>query len=265
MKLAITGKGGVGKTTLTSLLAWLYSKEGNNVIAIDANPDANLAIALGFSPDLAKKITPIVELKELIQERTGTKSGSLGSFFKLNPRVDDIPERFSIEKNGIKLLVMGTVKRGGGGCLCPEGAMLKSLLSHLVLSRSEVVIMDMDAGVENLGRGTAKAVDAFIIVVEPGQRSFQTARDIQRLAADLGVKKCYIVGSKTHGDEERQFITDSLSDFEVLGFVNYHHEIAEADRLGKNVFESAPVAVTEASNIRKRLEDVIVIKGRQVD
>ena len=257
MKLAITGKGGVGKTTLTSLLAWIYSKAGNNVIAIDANPDANLATALGFSAAQAQKITPIAELKELIQERTGTKSGGLGTFFKLNPKVDDIPERFSIQKNGIKLLVMGTVKRGGGGCLCPEGAMLKSLLSHLVLSRSEVVVMDMDAGIENLGRGTAKAVDAFIIVVEPGQRSFQTARDIQRLAADLGVKKSYVVGSKTHDDEERRFIIDSLTDFDVLGFINYHPEIAQADKLGKNVFESAPVAVAEASSIVKKLEEML--------
>ena len=257
MKLAITGKGGVGKTTLTSLISLIYSAQGKKVIAIDANPDANLAIALGFSAEEAQKITPIVELRELIQERTGVKPGSLGSFFKLNPKVDDIPERFSIQKNGIKLLVMGTVKRGGGGCLCPEGAMLKSLLSNLVLNRSEVVVMDMDAGVENLGRGTAKAVDAFIIVVEPGQRSFQTARAIQRLATDLGVKKCYIVGSKTHDAEERKFITDNLSDFEVLGFINYHPEVAQADRLGKSVFETAPDAVSEVKGIVKKLEETL--------
>jgi CO dehydrogenase maturation factor len=254
MKLAITGKGGVGKTTLTSLLAWIYSTEGSKVIAIDANPDANLATALGISSDESQKITPIAELKELIQERTGAKPDSFGTFFKLNPKVDDIPERFSIQRDGIKLLVMGTVKKGGGGCLCPEGAMLKSLLSHLVLGRSEVVIMDMDAGVENLGRGTAKAVDAFIIVVEPGQRSFQTARAVQRLAKDLGVKKSYVVGSKTRDDDERQFIINNLSDFEVLGFINYHPEIAEADRLGKSVFEMAPAAVTEARSIKKELE-----------
>src|SRR4030043_1718805 len=174
MKLAITGKGGVGKTTLTSLLARIYAAEGNKVIAIDANPDANLATALGISDDESRRITPIADLQELIQERTGAKSSSFGTFFKLNPKVDDIPERFSIQKDGIKLLVMGTVKKGGGGCLCPEGALLKSLVSHLVLSRSEVVVMDMDAGVENLGRGTAKGVDAFIIVVEPGQRSFRS-------------------------------------------------------------------------------------------
>src|SRR4030043_512252 len=174
MKLAITGKGGVGKTTLTSLLARIYAAEGNKVIAIDANPDANLATALGINDDESRRITPIAALQELIQERTGAKSSSFGTFFKLNPKVDDIPERFSIRKDGIKLLVMGTVKKGGSGCLCPESALLRNLLNHLVLGRSEVVIMDMDAGVENLGRGTAKAVDAFIIVVEPGQRSFRS-------------------------------------------------------------------------------------------
>src|SRR4030066_1716359 len=226
MKLAITGKGGVGKTTLTSLLAWIYSTEGNKVIAIDANPDANLAAALGFSMEEARRITPIAELQELIQERTGAKSGSFGTFFKLNPKVDDIPERFSVQKNGIKLLVMGTVKRGGSGCLCPEGALLKSLVSHLILSRSEVVIMDMDAGVENVGRGTAKSVNAFIIVVEPGQRSFQTARAIRDLAKDLGVKKCYIVGSKTHDDDERKFIIVNLPDFGDLGFINSPPEMS---------------------------------------
>jgi len=254
MKIAITGKGGVGKTTLASLLAWAYAEEGRTVIAIDANPDANLATALGISAEESQKIIPIAELQELIQERTGAKPGSFGTPFKLNPKVDDIPERFSVQKDGIKLLVMGTVKRGGGGCLCPEGAMLKSLVSHLVLSRSEVVVMDMDAGVENLGRGTAKAVDAFIIVVEPGQRSFQTARAIQRLAKDLSVKNCYIVGSKTHNEEERRFIKENLNDFEVLGFINYHPELAEADRLGKGVFEAAPAVVVEVKDIKKKLE-----------
>lgn len=261
MKLAITGKGGVGKTTTSSLLAWIYATEGKKVIAIDANPDANLATALGFSAEEAQNVTPIAELKDLIEERTGAKAGSYGAFFKANPKVDDIPERFSIQKDGIKLLVMGTVKKGGSGCLCPEGALLKSLLSHLVLTRSEVVVMDMDAGVENLGRGTAKAVNAFIIIVEPGQRSFQTARAIRDLAKDLGVKRCYIVGSKCRNDADRQFIIDSLADFEVLGFVNYHPEIAEADRLGKSVFEMAPQAVAEAREIKAKLEQLIPKKG----
>ena len=190
------------------------------------------------------------------------KLGSYGTFFKANPKVDDIPERFSIQKDGIKLLVMGTVKKGGSGCLCPEGTLIKSLLSHLVLSRSEVVIMDMDAGVENLGRGTAKAVDALIIIVEPGQRSFQTARAIRDLAKDIGIPRCYIVGSKCHNDDDRKFIVNNLPDFDVLGFVNYHLEIAEADRLGKSVFEMAPQAVTEVKEIKDKLEQLIVTKGR---
>jgi CO dehydrogenase maturation factor len=257
MKIAITGKGGVGKTTLTSILARIYSIEGNKVIAIDANPDANLATALGISADESNRITPIAELQKMIQERTGANPSSFGTFFKLNPKVDDIPERFSIQKDGIKLLVMGTVKKGDSGCLCPEGALLKNLVSHLVLNRSEVVIMDMDAGVENLGRGTAKGVDAFIIVVEPGQRSFQTARAIRDLVKDLHVKKCYIVGSKTHDDTERQFVIDNMSGFDILGFINYHSEVAKADQIGKSVFDTAPAAVADVKRIKEKLENHI--------
>lgn len=256
MKLAITGKGGVGKTTTASLLARVYAAEGKKVIAIDANPDANLATALGISPEEAQNITPIAELQDLIEERTGAQKGSMGGFFKVNPKVDDIPDKFSIRKDSIQLLIMGTVKRGGSGCLCPEGALLKSLLSHLVLSRSEVVILDMDAGVENLGRGTAKGVNAFLIVVEPGQRSFQTARAIRKLAKDLGVVKCYVIGSKTKDEADRQFIKQNLSDFEVLGFINYYSEVAEADRLGKSVFEAAPQAVADVKKIIKQLEQL---------
>jgi CO dehydrogenase maturation factor len=256
MKLAITGKGGVGKTSTSSLLSWVYASEGNKVIAIDANPDINLGTALGISEEELRNITPIANMTDLIEERTGVPAGTYGSLFRMNPKVDDIPDRFSIQKDGIKLLIMGTVKKGGSGCLCPEGSLLKSLLSHLVLSRSEVVIMDMDAGVENVGRGTAKAVDAFIIVVEPGQRSFQTARSIRDLAKDLGVQNCYIIGSKTRNEADRKFIIDNLPDFEILGFINYHQEIAEADRLGKSVFEMAPQAVEEAKIIKNKLEQI---------
>jgi CO dehydrogenase maturation factor len=256
MKLAITGKGGVGKTTTASLLAMIFAADGNKVIAIDANPDANLAAALGIDADELSKITPLSEMKDLIEERTGARPGSSGSIFKLNPKVDDIPDRFSIKKNGITLIVMGTVKKGESGCLCPEGALLKSVVSHLILRTKEVVIMDMDAGVEHLGRGTAKAVDAFIIVVEPGQRSFQTARAIKNLAKDLGVMECLIVGSKTRNAEDRDFIISSLPDFKVIGFINYNPEIAEADRLGNSVYESAPKSVAEVRAIKENLEEL---------
>jgi len=254
MKLAITGKGGVGKTTLASLLANLYAAEGKAVLAIDANPDANLAMALGLSQEEARRITPIAEMKELIEERTGAKPGSEAPYFKLNPRVDDIPERFSARTDGIRLLLMGTVKTGGSGCMCPESALLRNLMNHLLLRESDVVIMDMDAGVEHLGRGTAQAVDALIIVVEPGRRSVQTAEAVRELATDLGIERCYVVGSKTTSDSDRQFIIDSMPHFEVLGFINYSQEIIEADLKGMNVFNAAPEAVAEAKRIKERLE-----------
>ncbi len=257
MKLAIAGKGGVGKTTLASLLAGAYSAEGKVVIAIDADPDANLAMALGIPMEEASRITPIAELKDLIEERTGAKPGSVGAFFKLNPRVDDIPERFSATRDGIRLLVMGSVKAGGGGCVCPESVLLRSLLSHLLLGRSEVVIMDMEAGLEHLGRGTAQGVDAFIIVVEPGKRSLETAEAIKNLAMDIGIDNYYVVGSKTRNDADRKFIIDNLPGFEVIGFINYNPHIEEADRLGMGVFDVTPEAVEEARMIKERLESSI--------
>jgi CO dehydrogenase maturation factor len=256
MKLAITGKGGVGKTTLASLLARLYAAEGNSVLAIDANPDANLASALGISAEEAKRITPIAEMEDLIEERTGAKPGSGAPFFKLNPRVDDIPERFSARIDGVRLLIMGTVKTGGSGCMCPESALLKNLMNYLLIEESDVVIMDMDAGVEHLGRGTARSVDAFIVVVEPGRRSIQTAEAIGGLARGLGIERCYIVGSKARSDADRQFIIDNTPQFELLGFIDYSPKIAEADLRGMSVFDADPRVVEEVRKIKGRLESM---------
>ncbi|MEE9400435.1 MAG: carbon monoxide dehydrogenase accessory protein CooC [Dehalococcoidia bacterium] len=256
LKVAITGKGGVGKTTLSSLLARLYAAEGNTVLAIDANPDANLGTALGIPVEELSRITPIAQMEELIQERTGGKPGTIGGFFKLNPRVDDIPERFSIAKDGVRLLVMGTVKKGGSGCMCPESALLRSLLNHLLLRRSEVVILDMDAGVEHLGRGTAESVDAFISVVEPGRRSLDTAQAVKRLAQDIGIKKCYVVGNKVTSDADRQFIIENLPDFELLGFISYNPKIAEADRKGISPFDIDPNVASEVRVIKEKLEAI---------
>lgn len=260
MKLAITGKGGVGKTTLSSLLARAFASEGRQVIAIDANPDANLAVAIGIPADKAAAITPIADMQDLIRERTSTGAGDIDAFFKLNPKVDDLVDRFALRQGNIRVLVMGTVRKGGRGCMCPESALVRNLVSHLVLGRKEVVIMDMDAGVEHLGRGTARAVDAFITVVEPGQRSLQTARLVLKLARDLRVRRCYAVGSKTRSEAERQFIAQNLPEFEVLGFINYHPEIAEADLKGVGVYEASPEAVLEAKAIKDKLEQ-ISLKG----
>jgi CO dehydrogenase maturation factor len=252
-KLAITGKGGVGKTSLAALLAHIFVERGQKVLAIDADPATGLAAACGVPFEEAAAITPVAKMEDLIYERTGARKGEIGGFFKLNPRVDDIPERFAVSAAGIRILTMGTVKTGGTGCLCPESALLRSLVTHLLLRRDEVLILDMEAGVEHLGRGTASAVDAFIVVVEPGQRSIQTAHAIRALAHDLGIERVYAVGNKIASDSDRTFIAEQLSGFDILGFLPHDSKAIEADRRGVAVFALAPQLVTEARAIVDRL------------
>jgi CO dehydrogenase maturation factor len=255
-KVAITGKGGVGKTTLAALLAHIYAQAGRPVIAIDADPAASLAYALGMPQEVAAQVTPIAEMEDLIYERTGAKPGTTGGFFKLNPRVDDIPDRFSVLYRGIRLLQLGTISTGGSGCICPESAMLKALVTHLILYRNEVMILDMEAGVEHLGRATAGAVDAFLIVVEPGQRSLATAQTIQRLAADIGVTRCYVVGNKVRDESDRDYIQTNLSGLPVIGFLSANVDAVDADRRGEAIFDAVPEMVDEARQIIATFEQI---------
>ncbi|NQT30985.1 MAG: AAA family ATPase [Deltaproteobacteria bacterium] len=251
MKIAISGKGGVGKTTLASLLSRIFAEAGYSVLAIDADPNPSLAATLGISnPD---DITPISEMSALIEERTGAKPGKSGGIFKLNPKVDDLPEKYALKYNGIRLMVMGRIKQGGTGCYCPENALLKALVTHLLLGRDEVVIMDMEAGVEHLGRATAKAVDKLIVVVEPGRRSVETARRIKKLAEEIGLHNIAAVGSKVRSQSEREFLTSSLPDFEFLGFIPYDQAIVDADLADRPLFEASPRVVDEVRNIYKAL------------
>ncbi len=251
MKLAISGKGGVGKTLLAASLSQLFAKSGYSVIAIDADPDANLAATLGFPHP--ETIVPISELGDLIEERTGARPGVPGTFFKLNPRVDDIPDKYSASLDGIRLMVMGRIKRGGTGCYCAEGVLLQALLSHLLLQRNEVIILDMEAGIEHLARGTSRAVDKLIIVVEPGRRSIETALTISQLARDLGLSRVSVVGNKVKTVPEKQFIINSLPEFDFLGFIPYDQALIDADLAGRPVLDASPDISREINTIFHKL------------
>jgi CO dehydrogenase maturation factor len=251
MKIAISGKGGVGKTLLASVLSKIFAEAGYSVLAIDADPNSNLAATLGFPHH--DDITPISEMSALIEERTGAPPGKAGGFFKLNPKVDDLPEKYSLKYDGIRLMIMGRIKKGGTGCYCPENALLQSLVTHLLLGRDEVVILDMEAGVEHLGRATAKAVDKLIIVVEPGRRSIETAHRIKKLAGEIGLHNIAIVANKVHGQSEREFLTSSLPSFEFLGFIPYDQAVVDADLNNRSVLDASQKVVSEVKNIYQAL------------
>ena len=237
MKLAITGKGGVGKTTLTALLAQAYADMGRQVLAVDADPSPCLAGALGFPEELRAQLHPIAEMDALIEERTGAKPGAVGGFFTLNPRVDDIPERFSVLHRGVRLLEMGSVEIGGSGCICPEAAMLKTLFTHLMFRKDEVLLLDMYAGVEHLGRATVDFVDAMLVVVEPTRRSLGTASQIKKLANDIGLTRLYLVGNKVRNEEEAKFLEAETPGLPVLGYLPADLKVQEADRLNIPVYD----------------------------
>ncbi len=258
MKIAISGKGGAGKTMLVSLLSTIFAQSSYSVLAIDADPNANLAATLGF-PN-SERIIPISEMADLIEERTGVRPGEVATFFKLNPKVDDLPEKHCVEHNGIKLMVMGRLKKGGSGCYCPENALLQALVTHLLLERDEVVIMDMEAGVEHLGRGTAKAVDKLIIVVEPSRRSVETAYRIRELAKDVGLQNIGVVGNKIRSEKDKDALISSMPGFEFLGFIPYDQAIVEADLAGFPLVNSSQRVMSEVEDIVARIIEPTLYK-----
>ena len=222
-------------------------------MAADVDPDANLGLALGFSPEEVNSIIPISKMRTLVEERTGANEAN--KFFKLNPSVSDIPDKYAKQINGVKLLVMGTVDVGGSGCVCPEHVMLKAILSALTYRKDDVVIMDMEAGLEHLGRGTAANMDQFIVVIEPGARSIQTYGKVKQLAADLGVKRVRVVANKVRSEDDEDYIRAHIPAEDLLGFIHYNPEVIEADRLGKSPYDVSPTAIDEIKRIKSVIDN----------
>ncbi len=254
MKIAISGKGGVGKTTLAGVMARILGNRGRKVLAIDADPDSNLASAIGLPKETLAKLSPIASMTSMIEERTGAKKGSYGTMFKLNPKVDDLPDDMGVSYQGVKLLLLGCIPQGGGGCFCPENVLLKNLVRHLLVQREEALIIDMEAGLEHLGRGSTGYVDALIIVVEPGQRAMNTARQIRKLGEDLKIKNMMIVGNKVNSEEDRRLIEEHLSDFPILGHMSFNLKVLQADREGKSPYDMDEKIKEEVEAILTELE-----------
>lgn len=247
MKIAVTGKGGVGKTTVAGTIARLLGRDGKKILAVDADPNYNLWSSLGISPDVAAKIEPLLENDELVREKTESKWVEvLGNFFNVRPQVDDLTTRYAIQgPDNVRLLVAGTVNMGGQGCMCPSAALLKTLISYLNLESNEAFVMDMDAGIENLGRGTIKGMDLLLAVVEPGRRSLDTIERIKHLAQDIGLDRVFAVGNKIMNDDDERFVTEAVESkgIPLIGMIPYDEKIREADRLSV-----APLDLDEESS-----------------
>ena len=255
IKIAIGGKGGVGKTTVCAIWAQLFTKSGFDVLVIDADPNTTLASAFGIAPDQCPE--PLTRMKQLIAERTGTGKDAVGTYFRLNPKVGDLPEKYSLEVNGLKLLVLGAITQGGAGCACPEGAFLKALLTHTILQRKELVLVDLAAGVEFLGRASVQGIDAFISVVEPGGRSIETANNINKMAKDLGISCIGTIANKITEPSQAEIIKSQLKDIELLGTVRYSRSLQEADLRRTAVFGADADAIEQLKQAKNKLVELI--------
>ena len=255
MKIAISGKGGVGKSTLAAALALLLARKGRRVLAVDADPDGNLASALGISAAEQQKIVPIARHKALVEERTGAKVKQYGQMFKLNPEVEDIAETFGVQHRGVSLLVLGAIEAGGSGCACPESVLLRALVQDLVLRKDEALVMDMEAGLEHLGRATAKGVNVLLAVVEPGLRSVDSARRVMRMAGEIGLKDIRLVANKVATPEDERFLKSQFRDSDFVGSIPWCEALRSADREGKAVLDAAgPDLAAGFEEILARLE-----------
>ena len=254
-KIAIGGKGGVGKTTVSAIWAQLFAQDGFDVLAIDADPNPNLASAFGIVPEQSPK--PLIRMKDLIAERTGTQKDTVGAYFKLNPKVSDLPEQYWYETNGIKILVLGAITQAGGGCACPEGAFLKALLTHTILQREEVVLVDLAAGVEFMGRASVQGIDALVLIVEPGSRSIETTIHMAQMARKLGIKRVGAIANKVTEAHQIDFIRSQLDGIALLGALKYSRYLQQADLHRAAVFEADVEITEELKRAKDRLAKIL--------
>ena len=245
VKIAIAGKGGVGKTTISGTLSRLLAKDGLKVYAIDADPAMNLWISLGIDKKNVESASPLSENDILVEERTGAKPGSIGGVFSLTPKVNDISEKYGVSgPDGVKLLILGTVKSGGIGCMCPANSLLKALMRHLLISQNDAVVLDMEAGLEHLGRGVVKGVDVLINVVEPSYRSIQTSIRVKKLADELEVENVIVVGNRITNQKEENFLRNEFKALnqDLLSIIPYDPAIPEAEMNGKAPIDYNPTS-----------------------
>jgi len=260
VKIAVAGKGGVGKTFIAGALAYYYAKKGFKVLAIDADPAPNLAVTLGVPPEEASKILPISENKWLIESKTST---GFPGVYNIAFRVDDIVRDFCVQTPlGVSLLVMGTIRSVGGGCTCAANALVRALIRHLMVERDEMVVMDMEAGIEHMGRGTAKHVDAMLIITDSNLKALEIAKKIYELAKQAEIQHVFLVGNKVSSSVEAEFINrfSEKNSLPTLELVPYDRKILEADMRGepplKHAEDSESLAVVK--RIGEKLLDLNV-------
>jgi CO dehydrogenase maturation factor len=259
MKIAVAGKGGVGKTFVSATLSRLLARSGYSVLAVDADPNLNLGYSLGIEYEKANNIQPLSENEALVKEKTGVApEEALGNMFNMNPRVNDIVDRFAVNApDDVKLLVMGTVKGGGSGCMCGANALLRVLLQHMLIQRGEVLVMDMVAGLEHIGRGTARRMDAMLVVIEPRMKSVDTVKRILRMAEEIEVETVLAVGNKVLRPKDEEFVRSKMAELGVpiISIIPYDQTVADADMDGVPVIdydENAP-AVQAVDELKKYL------------
>ncbi len=252
MKIAVSGKGGAGKSTVSAQLVRSFTLNEQPVFAVDADPDANLGLVLGMDPEQIENLRPLVELQDVIE----AKNFGGGTLVDLNPDVDDVLEDYTIREGLIRFLKMGSIKQGGSACYCKENSFLNAVLTAMLLDREEGVVLDMSAGIEHLTRGTARGVEVMLVVVEPTRAGVSTAKSVDRLAADLKIGQIYFVGNKIRSDEDRAYLESQLPPERFAGMIPFSEQVLERARRG------IPL-VTEKGDLLPGLEKIYAMTSRR--